>query len=766
MDENKRLICNEELIEEKNRRLEKYEYLNESDFSKISQMEELGWEIARKYKNHVRFRRERKNPFDEEFENQVWLLFNKLGFSYMNKGRFFKLSYSDKGENLTQQIDVFAADEESIIIIECKSSKTLDRKTSFKTDIEAIGGKRGGLIAAAKKLFPLKKLKVKFVFATKNYALSKQDKDRMADFGIVHFDEDSIKYYEELLNHLGVAARYQLLGNLFEGQKIPEIHSIVPAIEGEMGSHKYYSFSIEPEKLLKMGFVLHHDNAYKDEMPAYQRIIKKNRLKAVQEFVDNGGFFPNSIIISINTKSKLQFDKSSLQDEQSISKIGLLHLPQEYKSIYIIDGQHRLYGYSNSKWQNKNTIPVVAFVNLEKEEQIQLFMDINENQKAVPKNLRTTLEADLLWNSEDYNERRKAISSRIAQRLGENKDSSLYKRIITGENTATPFCCVTLDIITKSLKISEFYNKYKKQDVLEDGIIDKGSNDSTYNLLYDYICSSFNYLSDSIEELWKLDTSDDNCIICNTFIYGFIRIFADILKYLKDKNLINPKTEDIDNIIDACKPYIDVVAYAVQEMPSSDKIAFRKQYGRVGDKRFWMTLRQKIHDVEPQFNPEGLEEFWRDNSMKYNEEAFKIIRDIELYLKAIIIEKLQAKYGNSWFRQGCPKSVYDAAQKLAADKNYEKEDGMPDDLPQDQLHLIDYRDIALYGSNWSVLFEKILSDPSVKGDKKKKTEWMQKLNTIRNQNFHTYSVTEEEITAIKTIKKWLIKDINGQNKRS
>ena len=41
MDENKRLICNEELIEEKNRRLEKFEYLNESDFSKISQTTEM-----------------------------------------------------------------------------------------------------------------------------------------------------------------------------------------------------------------------------------------------------------------------------------------------------------------------------------------------------------------------------------------------------------------------------------------------------------------------------------------------------------------------------------------------------------------------------------------------------------------------------------------------------------------------------------------------------------------------------------------------------
>lgn len=762
MEENKRLICGEELIEEKNRRLEKYEYIDES-VSSISEMENLGWEIARKYKHHIKFKREKDIPFDEDFENQVWLLFNKLGFCHMNKGRFFKLNYSDKDENLTQQIDVFAADEESIIIIECKSSKTLDRKTSFKTDIEAIGGKRGGLIAAAKKLFPSKKLKVKFVFATKNYALSKQDKERMADFDIMHFDEDSIKYYEELLNHIGGAARYQLLGNLFEGQKIPEMHSVVPAIEGYMGTHKYYSFSIEPVKLLKMGFVLHHDNAYKDEMPAYQRIIKKNRLNAIQRFVDNGGFFPNSIIISINTKSKLQFDKSSLQDEQSISKIGLLHLPQEYKSMYIIDGQHRLYGYSNSKWQNKNTIPVVAFVNLEKEEQIQLFMDINENQKAVPKNLRTTLESDLLWNSEDYNERRKAISSRIAQRLGESKESSLYKRIVTGENTTTPFCCVTLDIITKSLKASEFYNKYKKQDVIEDGIIDKGATDSTYKLLYDYISLSFNYLSDNLEELWSLDTSSDNCIICNTFIYGFIRIFADILKYLKDIGVVNPKTDSITNIIDECKPYIDIIAHAVQDMSPLDKIAFRKQYGRVGDKRFWMTLRQKIRDIMPKFNPDGLEEFWRDNSMKYNEEAFKIIRDIELYLKGTIIKKLKTKYGNSWFRQGCPKSVYDAAQKLAADKNYEKEDDMPDALPQDQLHLIDYREIALYGSNWSELFEKILADPSVKGDKKKKTEWMQKLNTIRNQNFHTYSVTEEEITSLKTIKNWLITDTIGQH---
>ena len=44
------------------------------------------------------------------------------------------------------------------------------------------------------------------------------------------------------------------------------------------------------------------------------------------------------------------------------------------------------------KYASTNTVPVVAFVDLERTEQIKLFMDINENQKAVPKSLRVNTE--------------------------------------------------------------------------------------------------------------------------------------------------------------------------------------------------------------------------------------------------------------------------------------------------------------------------------------------------------------------------------------
>ncbi|MGI5981746.1 MAG: DGQHR domain-containing protein [Dysosmobacter sp.] len=113
----------------------------------------------------------------------------------------------------------------------------------------------------------------------------------------------------------------------------------------------YYSFSIEPEKLLKIGYVLHRSEANSSMMPTYQRLIKKSRLTAVRKFInEEHGYFPNSIIISIDSKKPLQFDRSEKQVPNAVADLGILHLPQQYRSAFIIDGQHRLYGYSDSPY--------------------------------------------------------------------------------------------------------------------------------------------------------------------------------------------------------------------------------------------------------------------------------------------------------------------------------------------------------------------------------------------------------------------------------
>lgn len=108
-------------------------------------------------------------------------------------------------------------------------------------------------------------------------------------------------------------------------------------------------------------------------------------------------------------------------------------------------------------------MPVVAFVNLDRSEQIKLFMDINENQKSVPKTLRVTLNSDMLWESEDYNNRRQAIRSKIAQMLGEQETSPLYKRVVIGEDESSPVKSITVEALQTALKRSDFLSVYGKR---------------------------------------------------------------------------------------------------------------------------------------------------------------------------------------------------------------------------------------------------------------------------------------------------------------
>lgn len=723
----------------------------------IDRYESDGWEIDREFKTKIRVRK--LKPFDMAFEDEVWTTIANLGFVHLNKDRNFKIAYSDDPK-LTQQIDVFAADDETILVIECKASNGEPKKGNFKEVIEAIGGKKEGILKAIRKIYPGSKHKVKFIFVTKNYFLSEPDIERLDNFGILHFDEETIQYYQDLTKHLGLSARFQLLGNLFEGQDIPEMQNKIPAIEGKMGGHTYYSFSIEPEKLLKIGYVLHRNKANKKLMPTYQRLIKKVRLKSVQEFVEDGGFFPNSIIIDINTnRKKLRFDKSGSQVDDALSKIGVLYLPKKYRSAFIIDGQHRLYGYANSEYKSKNSIPVVAFINLDRKEQVQLFMQINENQKAVPKNLRNTLNSDLLWNSDNLNDQIKALKLQLAQDIGEEKSSPLYDLIIVGENPKTSTRCITIDTIKIGLDRSNFFGQFTKNEIKEDGTFYKGNNDATYDKFFPFIQECFRYIKNGLPNEWNIGEAEEGFLAINAGIESLIRVFSDIIDHLTATGTIKPKTDRTDDIIKEVTYYLDPLIDYFRGLTSEQKIDLKKSYGTGGRARYWRTLQKAINNVRSEFNPEGMAKYWQDEAKAFNEESFKMIRDLETFMKKDFQDKLDTAYGDTWFKSGVPKAVYDSANQRASDKNYEAKTKAEEVQPWDCLNIIDYRKIATYGKNWSEIFEKHYTKPGeekLRGGKDAKTGWMQKLERIRNQNFHSYSVKQDEYGFLCELNEWLI----------
>jgi DNA sulfur modification protein DndB len=706
-----------------------------------------GWTIEKEFKNTIRV--SKSKSIDLAFEDEVWSLFGLMGYKFLNKDRYFNLPYDKNNPSLTKQIDIFAKDDETILIIECKSSES-NKRGDFKKELESYIGIIEGLRKSVSALFPRIKYKFKFILATKNISISDDDLGRLKKLNGLHLNEENIEYFFQLHSQLGPASRYQFLGNIFEGQEIPEMENKIPAVRGKMGGHTYYSFATEPENLLKIGYVLHRNKANVNMMPTYQRLIKKSRLKSVSEFIESGGYFPNSIVISIDAKN-CNFDPANTQVSSTISDVGILHLPKKYKSAYIIDGQHRLYGYSNSEFKNKNTIPVVAFVNLSRDEQVQLFMQINENQKAVSKDLRNTLNADLLWTSDNFIDQQKALCSRISIYLGEDRNSPLYGKISIGEDIKI----ITLQLITNALKKSRFLGKVSKNRIEEIGLFYNGNLDLTYDRLKEFIAKGFEYLSENVEDEWKKEA--DGLILMNRGVYGFILLLSDIIHFLNENKIIDSNKSPINKIILEAKTYIDPVIHFIKEISIEQREDLKKAYGAGGEIKFWRTFQKTVKDTHRHFNPDGLEEYLIKQEKQNNDRAFAIIREIETFFNKDFKNKLEDKFGKMWFKKGLPPQVNEAAVALANKKNLEVEDEEDEVDAWDCLTIISYRSIAL--KNWQEVFDKDYTKPGeekISGGKEEKTKWMVSLEQIRNKCVHSFYVDPDELKFLEELYDWLI----------
>ena len=330
---------------------------------------DTGWEKIGETKRKARIRIEKKH--DVKFEDDIWCMFYKLGIKTLNTDENLRIQWGPN-ESDTQQLDVVAVGEDAIFVVECKSAEAPKNK-SFKETLNSIEQYKEGVSKALRQIYGQDK-KVKFILATRNYRFVEdgEDQKRMKDKKIFHLNDNAYNYISNLIKSYKDAVKYQFYGLLFKDEIISNDRYDIPALRGTMGGRVYYLFSIEPSTLLKIGFVLHRTRVNDSLAPTYQRLLVPSRLKGITKFIDDGGFFPNSIIVNFAGKGKklgITFDAID-KSQDTKAKLGMLHIPNAYGIAYIIDGQHRVYGYAGSKHKEDNTIPVVAFENMESEDQL------------------------------------------------------------------------------------------------------------------------------------------------------------------------------------------------------------------------------------------------------------------------------------------------------------------------------------------------------------------------------------------------------------
>ncbi len=750
-----------------------------SDFLKISVNHNLvdglvseGWDIDEILKSKTRLIKEKK--FHQKFEDEIWCQMYELGFRILNVDENLELPFG-KQDFEKKQIDVLAIWDNIALIIECKSSEKVDIAKPFKEEFELLNLRLDGYKKSLDQLYGTD-MKVKYVLATKNLRINidGEDMKRFKSTNSYLHAEKSFSYVNNLIKTYKGIAHYQFFGLLFGGQLFGKDRLQIPAIKGDMGGLDYYMFSIEPGTLLNMSYVLHRTGANSAEMPTYQRLLNPNRLNGITKFIDGedgegGGFFPNSLIINFNSKKhKLEFSVSDKTSDSS-SRLGILKIPKAFRIAYVIDGQHRLYGYAKSKFKNTNTIPVVAFDNLPSETQLKIFDDINTNQKAISKSLRITLERDLFWSDKRASKRINALASAIAIDMGENPKSPLYLKVTVGEDKSL-------------IKLDSISNTIKKSNLLPITRSNSFSNEGNQYCLYDTLNQEFDLeMKKSLARVTKLlslcyDFGNKNYydlyskekefILSDRGVIAYISLIGSLNKFLIDKSLVN-QFDKIEKLYDLLLPYLDCLYDELTKVDDDLKDEILRAYGEPGNTRWIVFFMSLVNKSFKEFSPVELIEWNEKRDKVLQAEGEEYGNSIEGILKNKILSSLEMIYGKNWHYQ-----ISEIKNKLMSEAQKDIDDAFNNLGEEIEVHWTEKFNITDYHTIvkkfWSkepeepnddfVRFDKMFSIDIGLGNfnsKVDQTRWLFKYKTLRNNYSHKKTknkgLTKKDVATLKKL---------------
>lgn len=191
--------------------------------------------------------------------------------------------------------------------------------------------------------------------------------------------------------------------NSYDGSILPEWSSGFPA------GYKVVSFYVEAAALLNRAFVLRRDG-WRGSLQAYQRMVQPSKIEAIRKKLKSDHrVFVNNIIATLPADVQPESSDGKPVDITKLTNTEpvKIRLPTRANSIGLIDGQHRLYSYYESRDDDEEIAQLRHQQNLlmtgviypdgikstEAERfEAALFLSINANQTNAPTPLRQEIE--------------------------------------------------------------------------------------------------------------------------------------------------------------------------------------------------------------------------------------------------------------------------------------------------------------------------------------------------------------------------------------
>jgi DGQHR domain-containing protein len=450
-----------------------------------------------------------------------------------------KSYYLTPNKILFSKIDVAIEDEKKVfLVIECKS---VEKKPTLQD-----------LADRVKRIKEDQKAKSGLLIISGPPISDDERKDILTSHGVYLWNEELLSYYEKLASTLGRFSFFEIMKDLGISLEEESGNEFRPALcfEQKVGedSLKIISFTATPRQMIKRAYVFRHANK---KVKSYQRLIKKAKLKSISDYITDGGNIINSVLVLLPEECKFEETKLIEKEEKDWyygenikGSLGKINLPKKYCFIEVIDGQHRLFSFT----QQPEGSDLIAnfplnFVGIQggnNEIARDLFMTINQNAKKIEANLLASIQEE--WDKNNLHKDSSALAREIVRKLNREKGSALQRQILEGERLTKEHAKIKLYIAM--LAYHGIRPISKKGGSLGDLIA--GFNTKEY---YDKINSYLKRLKSVFPEDYQ--DNEKYVVFTNNGLIPLLRLYGKMCKFYNQF----PTNKQIDEILKLIRDY-------------------------------------------------------------------------------------------------------------------------------------------------------------------------------------------------------------------
>lgn len=299
------------------------------------------------------------------------------------------------------------------------------------------------------------------------------------------------------------------------------------------GEHQFYTLTMPSDVLAKTCIVT---TRKEDPLKGFQRELDEKRADEIAYYIDhNFGTIPTSIVLSAQKAASLKI----------VGRGKTLEFTNTPGAFLILDGQHRVYGFSKAKTALR--VPVVIYNELSRAQETRLFIDINTKQRPVPSQLLLDIKklADIESESEQ-------LLRDIFDYFDQERDSALGGYMSPSEASRTKITRVTFNHAMMPL-LPTFSGR---------------SAEEVYKITNAYISAL------SVE----ISKKTSNSLMSKPVVFrAFMAIFKPVVQRVVDKNGTDYSAENFQEVV---APIFSNLPMKKLEKPGASWTALRDYLGK------------------------------------------------------------------------------------------------------------------------------------------------------------------------------------------